>query len=209
LLGINYAIIRPEFPPKNLITPFLDNKRILITFGAGDDRGAILYVLSSLLEHELKNIKFIVVSGKNNPNNYNISRWIEKQASNKVDFRINPNRIAELYASCDFVIMAGGTTVYEVASIGLPMIIIAIAENQIQHSHDWSKISKSVKFLGSLEFLDKKDLIDVFHQLVSEDKLIRNNINEVLVDGLGRNRVAQEIINTKIKYEKDIPSNNF
>ena len=204
LLGLNYAIVREEFPPKKLKLTNLDNKKILITFGAGDDRGAILFVLSSLLEQKLKNIKFIVVSGINNPNNPNISSWIENHASDNVDLMVNPDCIAELFASCDFAIMAGGTTVYEVSSIGLPMILIAIADNQIQHSSDWSQKSNSVKFLGRLEDLKKEQLTEAFHQLFSKDNSILNK--KVLVDGFGRIRVAQEVINTKKKYEKDISS---
>lgn len=198
LLGPKYSVLRSEFPPSvskstNLI------KKVLITFGGGDDRGAILFVLDVLLKKQTKGIEFIVVSGKNNPNNHNIDQWIKSYGFGNVDLQINPDFIAELFASCDFAIMAGGSTVYEIASIGLPMILIAIADNQVKHSHDWSQVSESIKFLGNLEDLQTKTLVEAFNQFASSQPIRHNQTSKKIVDGLGRFRVASEIVKVSKK----------
>jgi spore coat polysaccharide biosynthesis predicted glycosyltransferase SpsG len=178
-------------------------KRILITFGGGDDRGAIIMVLKVLLKQRMKHIEFIVVSGASNPNNDAISQWIDDGEFDNVQLKINPDFIAQLFASCDIAVMAGGTTVHEIASIGLPMILISIADNQIQHSSDWSKITQTIKYLGSLEDLKTTDLANAFNKFISGQY---NQDKEALVDGLGRNRITSEIIKIREKYENNISS---
>ena len=202
LLGPKYSIIRPEFPPvmSKTKSPI---KTILITFGGGDDRGAILLVLNALLKMRMQNVEFIVVSGQDNPNNNKIKQWIGSHNFANIELKINPSSIAELFALCDLAIMAGGTTVYEVASIGLPMILISIADNQVKHSYDWSQVTESIKYIGGLEDFQEEILIKVFNQLLCEEgEMVRHNIKmRTTVDGLGRSRVASEIIKIKERYE--------
>jgi UDP-2,4-diacetamido-2,4,6-trideoxy-beta-L-altropyranose hydrolase len=200
LLGLKYSIIRPEFPPtlkehKSIST----TKRVLITFGGGDDRGAIIVVLKALLRRCMQRIEFIVVSGVDNPNNHTISQWIDASEFSNVQLRISPRSIAKIFASCDIAVMSGGTTVYEIASIGLPMILIAIADNQVQHSKDWHQISDSVEFLGSLEDVKVTDIIGALDKYLLQQGSIYNH--SALVDGEGKNRVALEVIKIREKYE--------
>jgi len=202
LLGPRYSIIRPEFPPTILKSKSLI-KTILITFGGGSDRGAILLVLNALLKVRMQDIEFIVVSGQDNPNNNKIKQWIDNHNFDNVKLKINPPSIAELFALCDLAIMAGGTTVYEVASIGLPMILISIADNQVKHSYGWSQVTESIKYIGGLEDFQDKTFIKVFNQLLCEEGgMVRHSIKmRTIVDGLGRSRVASEIIKIKEKCE--------
>jgi UDP-2,4-diacetamido-2,4,6-trideoxy-beta-L-altropyranose hydrolase len=203
LLGPKYSIIRLEFPPVFSISK-RTTKRVLITFGGGDDRGAILFTLKALSKQCADNIEFVVVSGSGNPNNISISKWIDSSELNNIQLKVNPDSVAQIFASCDFAIMAGGMTVYEVSSIGLPMILIAIADNQIQHSNDWSQTTQTIEFLGSLKNLKTIELVGAFHKLISKQATLYNKSKMVLVDGLGRNRVALEVVKIRKKYESNI-----
>jgi len=198
LLGLKYSIIRSEFLTA---TPVVKDtiKRVLITFGGGDDRGAILFVLQALTKQQMENVEFIVVSGESNPNNGNISQWINNGDFDNIQLKINPSFIAQLFASCNVAIMAGGTTVFEIARIGLPMILIAIANNQVQHSKDWHQISDSVEFLGSLKDVKVTDIIGALDKYLLQQGSIHNH--SALVDGEGKNRVALEVIKIREKYE--------
>jgi len=202
LLGPRYSIIRSEFPPVILKAKSLI-KTILITFGGGDDRGAILLVLNVLLKVRMQDVEFIIVSGQDNPNNNKIKQWISNHNFDNVELKINPSSVAELFALCDIAIMAGGTTVYEVASIGLPMILISIADNQVKHSYDWSQVTESIKYIGRLEDFQEEILIKVFNQLLFEEEgVARHNIKmRTIVDGVGKSRVASEIIKMKENHE--------
>lgn len=51
-----------------------------------------------------------------------------------MDLRVQVNNIAELMANSDLAIGAGGTTTWERCCLGLPAIVIGVAENQIELS---------------------------------------------------------------------------
>ena len=192
LLGPKYAIVRSEF--HNMISSSTNSsKRVLVTFGGGSDRGAILFVLNSLVKDNKDNFVFIVISGKNNPNNDEINNWINTNSNDNVCLFVNPDSIAKLFASCDIAIMAGGSSIYEALCFDLPIVLISIAENQIQHAKSWSKITDRIIYLGSLGDVSSNLLIENYNEM-------KNHIEETssssqrLVDGLGSERVAKEII---------------
>ena len=195
LLGEKYSIIRSEFPPN--ITPSTGGqiKKVLLTFGGGDDCGAIIFTLETLLRNNLDEVDFLIVSGEHNPRNDEISQWIKSYGNGRVKFKINPASIVESFSSCDIAIMAGGRTIYEVSSCGLPMILIAIADNQVSHSKAWSQKTSMVTFLGKLNEIDSEKLLSEYNK-VKRKNLLQYHNKKPLVDGLGRIRVAKEIINS-------------
>ena len=165
LLGPNYAILRPEFGkivkksnPKKI-------KKVLLTFGGGNDNGANEFVLSTLLPVTPNYIKFLVVSGNTNPNNDRLRKWILSNGSNRVDLLINPKNVAKLYSSCDLAVIAGGTTTYEINCCGFPFLIISIANNQIEQSKAWANTGKA-KYLGDLNSLNKHSLVKNFKSIL-------------------------------------------
>lgn len=194
LLGPKYAILRPEFPPKALTSVRSHVRNVLVTFGGGDDRGAIIFVLSTLLPVTAQSVRFLVMSGKHNPRNAEIQDWIADYGGDRVDLHINPPSVAELMVKCDIAVMAGGTTTYEAACCGLPMILMAIADNQIRQSKGWEKIGVA-KYLGSFinQLLDSLPVC--FRNLVKPEELstMRRKAYKT-VDGAGFSRVSHEII---------------
>jgi spore coat polysaccharide biosynthesis predicted glycosyltransferase SpsG len=87
--------------------------------------------------------------------------------------------------------MAGGGTTYEVNFCGLPMLLIAIADNQVAHSKAWQKAG-AAKYLGRLEDLDPSMLLAETRNAL--DANTNDNIEsgyKRLVDGRGRARVAR------------------
>ena len=92
LLGTKYAVLRPEFSNVTPRNPERPVKKVLVTFGGGDDRGAIEYVLSGLLPVTLPDIKFMVISGKHNPRNVANQEWIESHGEGRVEFIVDPKK---------------------------------------------------------------------------------------------------------------------
>ncbi len=193
LLGLKYAILRPEFPPKDFPSPGRSIKQILVTFGGGDDRGAIEFVLSTLLPIVNLSVRFLVITGKNNPRNPEIQSWVDNHGGDRVILAIDPASVSTQMAGCDLAIMAGGTTTYEAVCCSLPMILIAIADNQIKQSIAWEKRNAAV-YVGEFNKLKPEDLIVAFSGYL--DKKMRGEIvqNHLMVDGLGSSRVAEHII---------------
>lgn len=195
LLGPQYAILRPEFPPKNLRPSNRPVRKVLITFGGGDDRGAIRFVLETLLlKNECKSISFLVISGKSNPRNHELSYWIGKNGKDRVVFKINPPNIAQLFAECDLAVMGGGTTTYEAACCGLPMILLAISDNQIPQSIGWD-CKGAANYLGMFKEVKSSILLDNFLFLIKSESVRTSMIQncKLLVNVDGKNKLVSLI----------------
>jgi UDP-2,4-diacetamido-2,4,6-trideoxy-beta-L-altropyranose hydrolase len=184
LLGPRYAILRPEFLNHNR-RPFTSSiKQVLVTFGGGDDRGAVVFVLSTLLCCTPESIRFLVISGEYNPRNAEIQNWIQQHGDRRVTLKINPVSVAELMLSCDLAIMAGGTGTHESVCCGLPMILIAIADNQIRQAKAWESFGLA-KFLGMLKSINSLSLKEAFLKVIESEEYFNQfffGVNKICFD---------------------------
>lgn len=192
LLGPEYAILRPEFSATSRRSRDGMVERVLVTFGGGDDRGGIVTVLSALCDRP---IRLIVISGRDNPRNEANRDWIARHCADRVDYHVGPPNVAELMAGCDLAVMAGGTSIYEAACCGLPMILIAIAENQVAQPRALAD-RRVAFFLGGLSAETPSHLLDALTRLADEQDALRLMAERggLLVDGRGAGRVAREVL---------------
>lgn len=196
LLGPAYAVLRAEFPPagssRSAGRPV---EQVLITFGGGDDRGGIEFALSSLIENAPVNWRFVVISGSQNPRNPQLLDWVETLAQGRVSLLVNPDNVAAIMACCDLAVMAGGTSIYEAASCRLPMVLVPIADNQIQPAKAWADVGAAL-FPGSLQDVNAGKLLSAVSTLAVDDVLRRDIALKAgdLVDGKGAQRLAGKII---------------
>lgn len=194
LLGPRYALLRKEFAEVSKQDPSSTVRKVLVTFGGGDDRGSNEWVLSTLLEESASDIIFIVISGATNPSNARLKQWIDKHGKDRVALYIDPSKLAHFYASCDMAIMAGGTSTYEAACCGLPMILITIANNQIAQSESWHDFGVAI-YLGTIEKVTCFELKLSFNYL-KENWLQRRKMAKAgmeLVSGLGAVEIARSL----------------
>jgi len=200
LLGPRYAILRPEFASVVPRDPHRPVRRILVTFGGGDDRGAIKFVLSTLLPETPSTIEFLVISGARNPRNPSLIEWIERCGQGRVRLHIDPPQVAPLFLSCDLAVMAGGTTTYEAACCGLPMILLTIANNQVPQSRAWAT-SGIAEYIGDLYNIGPQHLLDPFRRLYTTSPTCQSMaINgRKTVDGAGAHRMSQQFSDRKVR----------
>ncbi len=196
LLGPRYAVLRAGF--KEIATRPCNRElhRVLVTFGGGDDRGATELVLSSLVEQAGPEVRFLVVSGKNNPRNSKLIKWIQSYGMGRVEIEIDPPDVPRAFASCDLAIMAGGGSTYEAACCRVPMMLISIADNQKGHGAAWEKIGAAI-YLGDLANTSEIQLQNSFNQLCSSTQKRAGLCTTAhsICDGLGALRVADAILN--------------
>lgn len=192
LVGPRYAVLRPEF---SLGADYIRNNNnlmnVLVTFGGGDDRGAILFTLQSLLPTTTTKIRFHVISGAQNPRNTEIGEWIRSMGENRVTLHINPVEVAPIFFGCDLAIIAGGTTTFEAAACGLPMILITTAENQVDQARAWHD-QRAAVYLGKCNGVNAEELVQAFSRLT--DMVQRRQMGDIgknMVDGKGAKRIAQ------------------
>lgn len=189
LLGTRYVLLRDEFR-KPCARSYVGSARYgLITAGGGDDRGLIEMTLagSRSLDSE---IIWTVVVGARNP------RLAEHRmrAKENVSVLVGAENMSELMARSDFAVAAGGTTVWEMASQALPMILVAIARNQLGNVRSMSDRGAAIS-AGRIEDCDAGGLARRLQVIVS-DPVLREELGTSaarLVDGQGCSRVLRKM----------------
>lgn len=134
LCGSNYALLRPEFValrPYSLqkrMRPKL--KKLLISMGGVDKDNVTSRVLEALRYCPLPaDCEIILVMGTTAP-------WlgcVEEQVKTMpwvTTVHVGVNNMAELMAESDLAIGAAGATTWERCCLGLPTIMVVLAENQ-------------------------------------------------------------------------------
>jgi spore coat polysaccharide biosynthesis predicted glycosyltransferase SpsG len=191
LFGPRYAVLSPELSQVQQRVAGRPVKEVLLTFGGGEDRGCVIFCLAALIDKTPADLRFLVVLGRANTKVREIEQWVGRHGSGRIDVHVDPPSISTLFARCDMAIMAGGTSTYEAAICGLPMILIAIAENQVRQGLGWERVGAAV-FLGKVGEVEDVDLSGVVNEVLSstERRTVMAKTGRSLVDGRGGLRLA-------------------
>ena len=137
LIGTDYALLRPEFAqwrPASLRRRQQAGclKQLLINLGGVDQdnhTGTVLAALAQAADRLPEYWQLTVVMGATAPH----LAAVQQQAQSlpwPVDVRVNANNMAELMANADLAIGAAGSTAWERCCLGLPSIVLVLADNQ-------------------------------------------------------------------------------
>ena len=128
LLGPEYVLLRPEFSEAQLSSKIRHApiQRIFLNLGGYDPHQYTLQILEYLKDTDYE---IDVVMGAGDPDVRVLCddnpRW---------SYHENANNIAAMMAKADFAIGAGGTSTWERCALGLPSIVIPVADNQLPTS---------------------------------------------------------------------------
>lgn len=192
LLGLKYALLGSNYR----LSSNLKNDRIiniLIFFGGGDHKNLTEKVINSLIiDSNFHGYSFNVVVGKSNLNKEKIRTLCESQKNFAYHCQIN--NMAELMSKTDLFIGAGGTTNWERMCVGLPGIIISIADNQEESCHELAKLDV-IKYLGTAEEFIPKKFLTTLQWIEENPQWLCNaaKLGKEMVDGNGAKRVAAYI----------------
>lgn len=131
LLGARYAILREEFYKAREKMRLRDGKikNILVFFGGSDPSNETLKALKAIVLLQRQDIRVNVIVGQSNPNKEAIENFCKK---NNMYYFCQIDNMAEFMNQADLAIGAGGTVTWERCFLGLPALVIAIAENQVE-----------------------------------------------------------------------------
>lgn len=190
LLGPRYAILRPEFAAAEHRDPSRPVRNILLAFGGGDDRGAIAHSLEALVPNIDSCQRILIISGQHNPRLRAIEDWMRLEGhQHQIDLVVDPPNVATCLAACDLAIMGGGTMTYEAACCRVPMILMALAGNQVAQAQAWHA-NGGARYLGALKSVSLNDISSAFREFSKADTLARARQSLSVVDGKGAMRVA-------------------
>lgn len=194
LLGPRYALLRPEYAAKRceLIRAAPEIRRVLVFFGGSDPANVTEKTLRGLSASELAHLSVDVVIG---PNNHNLAA-LERLAAARPRTQLHPPQphLADLIGQADLCIGAGGTTTWERMCLGVPTLIVSIADNQrpaCRALHDAGVIHYAGHATDITDDQLRRQLIEF---VTHADRLGQfRDRGLTLVDGLGALRVAESM----------------
>jgi UDP-2,4-diacetamido-2,4,6-trideoxy-beta-L-altropyranose hydrolase len=208
LLGTRYALLRREFRSWRSWTRFVSERanRILVTLGGSDPENLTVSVLEALEVVRGVGLEIKVAVGSSNPH-YQELQVVAARSRFPVDLERVEVDMPQLMAWADLAVTAGGSTLWELAFMGLPSVVIISAENQKANVQGLQELGATVN-LGWHGSLTQGDIAGVISDLVEDagqrDKL--SGAAKKLVDGMGADRASlalMELILTLRRVRRD------
>jgi len=176
LLGAKYIPIRKEFCGAGERKIRKSIRNMLITFG-GTDKGIFTAKLLKVLKERFPGLRYQIASGKKNFS--------------------GPAKLRKLMMLSDLCISAGGQTLYELASCGLPAVGISFAENQTLNL-------KGFRRSGFLKYAGRHTDPDIFNKVADaitafsgpDARREASTAGANLIDGKGSLRVAEYLLDS-------------
>jgi UDP-2,4-diacetamido-2,4,6-trideoxy-beta-L-altropyranose hydrolase len=191
LCGTEYSLLRREFQLWRDFSLLRRQSRklnnILVNMGGVDNDNLTCQVLQVLQNCLLpKGCSVTIVMGSTAPWAREVKR-IAGVLPFTANVKIGVNNMAELMANCDLAIGAAGSTSWERCCLGLPTILLVVAENQ-------REIAQALSTVRAVRFVD--NIADIASEINSAlDWMGTASIeSSKIVDGFGADRVADLIV---------------
>lgn len=191
LLGPKFALLRPEFLQVERQGQYDGNiKRILTFFGGSDPTNETQKLIDALQYLPERSFALDVVVGAGNPRRYDIAR--QCACLDDVRFFCQVNIMAELMAQADLAIGAGGTALWERCYLGLPSIVIAVADNQVETAQALAAVG-AIHYIGFHSAVNAKDIAATISEfLAASDALLTlSRKAQEVVPGSGTQEVVK------------------
>jgi len=175
LLGTDYALIASQFG--KLRTSSLQRrkknyhlKNILISMGGFDPNHVMEFVLNAI--QQLK---------------------IDKSINIMLGKHVDQSTFANMMLSADLAIAAGGTTSWERCCLGVPTVMITIADNQLNNANKLNQIG-AVNYLGHYNQITSEKINQSVRKFIINPLELKNmsDIAATICDGHGARRIILE-----------------
>ncbi|MCM1063927.1 MAG: UDP-2,4-diacetamido-2,4,6-trideoxy-beta-L-altropyranose hydrolase [Eubacterium sp.] len=203
ILGSAYVPVRPQFRERAYkVRERVED--ILITAGGGDVDNIAGKILERVrkeaqtamaggngITHEMLNYHLVI--GGFNPH-FEEMKALERQQPD-VHIYHNVHDMAELMCCCDLAVTAGGSTVYELAALGVPFICFSYAENQENMTEYLRR--EEIGFSAGAYHRDPEAVLERIAEqagTLMKDRKKRNGcylMERRMVDGAGAERLAR------------------
>jgi CMP-N-acetylneuraminic acid synthetase/spore coat polysaccharide biosynthesis predicted glycosyltransferase SpsG len=170
--GYKYFVLRDEFIYSKQKQVTKDVKNVLITFGGVDPNSYTKKVIETIYNYcQDNNIAIIVIAGFGYANYNSLNRF------KNIRILKNISNISQYMLEADIIFTSAGRTTYEIASLGVPTIVLA--QNERETTHFFADSSYGFLNLGLGHNISSKKLYKNFIELV-ESYFIRDNISNLM-----------------------------
>jgi len=197
LLGPSYALLRREFRSwRSRLDKVPETARkILVTLGGSDPDNVTCKVIQALRTLDHDGIRIRVVAGPANPH---IDELRDAALGFPGELELLPevSDMASLMSWADLAVTGAGGTCWELACVGLPAVLLVIAENQRASAAELGAAGLVVN-LGWHADVSVECLANEIDGLIdaSSRRSRMSRRGKALVDGHGADRVAATLMN--------------
>jgi UDP-2,4-diacetamido-2,4,6-trideoxy-beta-L-altropyranose hydrolase len=189
LLGPQYCLLEATYGSlhKRIAPRTGPIRRILVSYGGADTRELTALTLAAIVRLGSRAIAVdAVVSGPAGR-----AARVREQFAAYGNIRVHDagDSLAPLMAQADLGIGASGTTTWERLCLGLPAIVVTVADNQRPIAEELARLGL-IHWLGHYSEVDEQEMFDLLSRLVAagaDEDASRRAL--ALVDGCGAERV--------------------
>ena len=190
MLGPGYALLQPQYYELHSRTPTREGpvQRVLVYFGGADTGNLTALAIAAFLSLNRGDIALDVVINPNGPHSDTIRRQVHGQQN--ITLHGGLPSLAPLMVNADLAIGGGGAASWERCCLGLPTLVITLAENQEPIAAELDR-QGLVRWLGRQDEVRGKKLAQVLSEII--DAGLSPSWSEScqqLVDGGGVGRVC-------------------
>lgn len=190
LVGPGYALLRREFSEARLTTspPRTEVRKIFVSFGGSDLTNETQKSLTAIAALNSRDISVDVVVGSGNAHCEAIAEFCRSMKG--VRFHCQVDNMSQLMMVADLALGAGGSTTWERCALGLPALVVSVADNQVAIADGVDKAGAH-RHLGLAKDVTVSQLIAAIDEVRNEPEILEkmSRAARMLVDGRGCERV--------------------
>ena len=191
-LGPRYALLRREFLTERAPAPDAVPRvarRLLVTLGGADGGDVLSVIAPALRDAQVAELEVLVVLGPINPRGSEIRRTLQEGGAT-VRIVTSTDDMASLMAWSEMAVSAAGSTILELAYMGVPALLVVVAENQARGGEAMARSGAAV-VIGRSSSIKEKSLAKLITALAHDHEWRRAaaKAGRGLVDGRGADRV--------------------
>jgi len=196
LLGPRFALLRPEFR-RRLQSPDRTSRpdRLLVSLGGGDAGALIPEILKGIAGLGRDRFEVKIVAGPH------VSPLALQASADRLLSRAHVlpfvEDMAAVMAWCDLAVSAAGSTVWELLALGIPSVLVVLADNQAAVGAELDRRGAAVS-LGAREGLTASSVAQALRSLAEDPRRLElvRRVGSTIVDGRGAARVADHLTPT-------------
>lgn len=190
LLGTEVVPLREEFSNLPITVTHRECAKVLLSTGGADS----LHLAIGMAKYIVNNcggdgIEYILLIGPLNTDKDEIESIIS--GNENISTRYNVKDMPSLIQSCDIVLSAAGSTLYEICACGVPLVTYVIADNQGAGAKMFEEAGLAIN-CGVINCENVEKCFSAINELKSNQSLRRSMKRKMreLIDGNGANRIV-------------------
>jgi UDP-2,4-diacetamido-2,4,6-trideoxy-beta-L-altropyranose hydrolase len=208
LLGPRYVILDERFSRlrgSRSNPPTGDADTLFLFFGGADASNLTMRVLRSLASLGEPLRRVVTVVGPLHGRTDEISAFARENPGLPVDLHVDTPGMPELMAEADIAVTSGGLTIWELACLGVPNVVISTSERERIHTPLLERRGGCL-YLGHQDAVTEPSIREAVSGLIGNParRAEMARAGRKLVDGRGTERVIEQVMDLLSQSTEDL-----